>query len=135
MSRRSGGRKSRIKNRLSPLSGKMKPVLPGESGGMYKPLSDKDIQAIIDNSFKILEQVGFSQASQHCIDVCTERGAVLGNDGRLRIPRDLVEETLKVSNHNVKLYGQDPAYDLFNRRSCGDDPGFSIQGTSPVTSS
>jgi len=112
MSLRTGGRKSRIASRSAPLASAMKPVHPGETGGHYKPLINKDIEAIVENCFQILEQIGFEQATPHCIDVCTRQGAILGADGRLRMPRKLVQEVIKTSNKNVILYGQDPAHDL-----------------------
>jgi trimethylamine--corrinoid protein Co-methyltransferase len=70
----------------------MKPVRPGESGGRYKPFSDEALGAIVNNIFRILEEVGFKDATPHCIETCTAVGAVMGDDGRLRIPRKVAEE-------------------------------------------
>ena len=58
MPRRSGGRKSRIAIRTAPLAEELRPVQPGESGGQYRPLTDADTEAIVDNCFRILEEVG-----------------------------------------------------------------------------
>jgi len=44
--RKSGGREARIALRSTPLTEEEKPVKPGEIGGRYKPLSDKQVQAI-----------------------------------------------------------------------------------------
>ena len=49
---------------------KSKPVHPGESGGQYKPLTDEGVGDIIENSFRILEEIGFNQATPHCIETC-----------------------------------------------------------------
>ena len=65
MSKRTGGRKSRVALRMAPLAEELKPVRPGESGGQYRPLTDKDTEAIVENCFRILEEVGFSQATPH----------------------------------------------------------------------
>ena len=79
MSRRSGGRKSRVALRSAPLAEAMKPVHPGESGGQFKPLREEDVAAVVENSLRILEEIGFNQATPHCIETCTAFGAVMGS--------------------------------------------------------
>ena len=111
MARRSGGRQARHALRAAPLAEDVKPVNPGETGGKYKPLGDTDVAAINDNIFRILEEVGFNQATPHCIETCTAVGAILGDDGRLRFPRAVVEKALEQAERNLVLYGQDPKYD------------------------
>jgi trimethylamine--corrinoid protein Co-methyltransferase len=98
--------------RSAPLTEALKPVRPGESAGTFRPLSDADVSAVVDNSFRILEEVGFAQATPHCIDTCTGYGAVLGNDGRLRMPRDVVQKALDSTPPDLVLHAQDPAQDL-----------------------
>ena len=90
----------------------MKPVHPGEVGGRYKPLSDTDVADVDANIFRILAEVGFNDATPHCIETCTSVGAELGDDGRLRMPRPVVEQALQQAEHNLILYGQDPSHDL-----------------------
>ncbi len=84
----------------------------GVHGGQYRPLGESDIAAVEENIFRILEEVGFNEATPHCIEACTAVGAVLGEDGRLRMPRHVVEEALKQAQRELVLYGQDPAHDL-----------------------
>ncbi len=112
MARRSGGRKARVALREAPLADDIKPVHPGETGGQYRPLSDDDITAIEANIFRILDEIGFADASPHCIETCTGFGAKLGNDGRLRMPRDVVENALQLAKRDLVLFGQNPAYDV-----------------------
>lgn len=112
MARRSAGRRARVAQRSAPLADMIKPVHPGETGGQYKPLSDKDITAITENIFRLLEEIGFSDATPHCIETCTETGAELGNDGRLRMPREVVERALQQAEKNLTLYGQNPDHDM-----------------------
>ena len=112
MARRSGGRKARVALRSAPLANNIKPVHPGETGGQYRPLSDSDVIAIEANIFRILDEIGFADASPHCIDSCVGFGAQLGNDGRLRMPRDVVEKALRLAKRDLVLYGQNPAYDV-----------------------
>jgi len=68
--------------------------------------------AIVDNAFRILAEVGFADATPHCIETCTVAGAVLGEDGRLRMPGSLVERTLEQARRNLVLHGQNPRNDL-----------------------
>ena len=112
MRRRSGGRQARKARRAAPLAEAVKPVRPGHTGGQFRPLSADDIAAVVDNVFRILERVGFADATPHCIETCTAAGAVLGSDGRLRMPRSLVERTLEQARRNLVLHGQDPRRDL-----------------------
>jgi trimethylamine--corrinoid protein Co-methyltransferase len=112
MARRSGGRQARKALRSAPLAEDVKPVHPGELGGRYRPLSDPDIAAIDDNIYKILEEIGFNDATPHCIETCTAVGAIMGDDGRLRMPRAVVEKALSQAERNLVLYAQDPKYDL-----------------------
>ena len=112
MARRSGGRQARQALRSAPLAEEMKPVHPGEVGGRYKPLSDTDVADVDANIFRILAEVGFNDATPHCIETCTSVGAELGDDGRLRMPRPVVEQALQQAEHNLILYGQDPSHDL-----------------------
>jgi trimethylamine--corrinoid protein Co-methyltransferase len=97
--------------RAAPLADDIKPVNPGELGGSYQPLSDTAVAAIYDNIFRILEEIGFNEATPHCIEACTSVGAELGNDGRLRMPRSVVEKAIGQAERQLVLYGQDPQYD------------------------
>lgn len=98
--------------RAAPLAEAVKPVRPGHAGGHYRPLSAGGVAAIADNAFEILERVGFADATPHCIETCAAAGALLGGDGRLRMPRSLVERTLEQARRNLVLHGQDPRHDL-----------------------
>ena len=112
MPRRSGGRRARKAERAAPLAEALKPVRPGHAGGQYQPLSAAGVAAVADNALRILERVGFADATPHCIETCTAAGAVLGDDGRLRMPRGLVERTLQQARRNLVLHAQDPRWDL-----------------------
>ena len=112
MARRSGGRQARKALREAPLAQDLRPVQAGADGGQYRPLTETDIAAIEENIFRILEEVGFNEATPHCVEVCTAAGAVLGEDGRLRMPRHVVENALRQAQRELVLYGQDPAHDL-----------------------
>lgn len=112
MARRSGSRKAKILQRKAALDDSLKPVHPGEKGGQYKPLTNADIEAINGTVFKILEEVGFAQATPHCIEACTAIGAQYGTDKRLRFPSHVINETLEKCARNFTLYGQESKHDL-----------------------
>ena len=112
MAKRLGGRQARKALRSAPLSEEIKPVHPGESGGAYKPLTPEGIADVEANIYRTLEEVGFNDATPHCIEACTSVGAIMGDDGRLRFPRKVIEETLEKAEKNLTLYGQDPKHDL-----------------------
>jgi trimethylamine--corrinoid protein Co-methyltransferase len=96
----------------APLEDALRPVRAGETGGQFKPLADNDLVAITGNIFKILAEIGFADATSHCIETCTRAGAELGSDGRLRIPGQVVENALQQAEKNLVLHGQDPVHDL-----------------------
>ena len=109
-SRRTTGPKSAARSRRLPR--KSNPFTRGETGGQYRPLSEKDIGLIKSNIYRILEEIGFGDATPHCIEACTAVGAIMGNDGRLHMPWDAVEKALAVCERNLVLYGQDSKHDL-----------------------
>ncbi len=111
-SRRSGGRAARKALRAAPLSEDTRPVRPGLTGGSYKVLSEADIGRIHEAALTALEEIGLSEAPQSGIDAMTKAGAILGDDGRLRYPRSLVEDMLAKAAKGITLCGRDPAYDL-----------------------
>lgn len=111
-SARAGGRAARVALRNAPLAEDMRPVRPGLPGGSYKPLSDADVARIHGAALDALEQIGLSQAPPSGVEILIAAGAILGDDGRIRFPRALVEDMLTKAARNITLYGRDPQYDL-----------------------
>ena len=109
---RSGGRAARVALRSAPLAEDIRPVRAGLEGGQYKPLSDADVLRIHESALDALEQIGLSQAPPSGVEAMTKAGAILGDDGRLRFPRALVEDMLAKAARNITLCGRDPKYDL-----------------------
>ena len=89
----------------------MKPVRPSERGGatILLPIKISKPSSRISIAF---EEVGFKDATPHCIETCEAVGAVMGDDGRLRMPRAVVDATLKQAKRNLTLHAQDPEFDL-----------------------
>jgi trimethylamine--corrinoid protein Co-methyltransferase len=113
MGRRVNSREAKIAMRKAALADDLKPVHAGLEGGQYRPLTDTDVAAINDTVFKILEEVGFADATPHCIETCVAIGANYSEeDGRLRFPKAVVEDAMDKCCRNLTLYGQDPKHDL-----------------------
>ncbi len=111
-SRRSGGRKARHALRSAPLAADVRPVRKGLEGGRYKPLGAEEVAKIHTAVLDVLENIGLSQATETCAEACTAIGAVMGDDGRLRFPRSLVENTIASANRDFALCGRKPELDI-----------------------
>lgn len=109
---RAGGRASRIAARAAALPEEMRPVRPGLSGGSYRPLSDADIKKIHDAAIDALEVIGLADAPQSGIELMTKAGAILGDDGRLRYPKSVIEDTLAIACKEITLHGRDEQFDM-----------------------
>jgi trimethylamine---corrinoid protein Co-methyltransferase len=110
--RRSGGRAARVAVRAAPLAEDMRPVRAGLTGGQYKPLDDAAVLRIHEAALLALEDIGLANAPQSGVAAMTAAGAVLGDDGRLRFPRALVEDMLAIAARDITLHGRDPRYNL-----------------------
>ncbi len=111
-STRSGGRAARRAARAAALPEELRPIRPGLSGGAFKPLSDADIQRIHNGALEALETIGLADTPESGVALLTGAGAELGEDGRLRFPRAMVEDALAKACTDITLCGRDPAYDL-----------------------
>ncbi|MEM6479788.1 MAG: trimethylamine methyltransferase family protein [Pseudomonadota bacterium] len=109
---RSGGRAARRAARATKLADDIRPVRPGLEGGVLKPLGQSDIERIDDAVMRCLEEIGLADAPPSGIEIMTRAGAILGEDGRLRFPRALVEDTLALAAKSFKLHGRHPDFDL-----------------------
>ncbi|MEE2943929.1 MAG: trimethylamine methyltransferase family protein [Pseudomonadota bacterium] len=111
-SRRSGGRNARREMRAAALTEDQRAIFPGMSGGTYKPLSPSDIEQIHEAALKALEEIGLADAPESGVEYMVKAGAILGDDGRLRYPRAVVEDALEKCAKTITLYGRDPKHDL-----------------------
>ncbi len=109
---RAGGRAARKALRAAKPPISEAPVRPGMEGGQYLPLTDAEIQRIHHAALDVLEQIGLSNAIPSCIEIFTNAGATISDDGRLIIPRAMVEDALAVAARRFPLHAQDPQFDL-----------------------
>ena len=110
--RRSGGRAARHALRAAPLAEDKRPVRAGLPGGQYRPLSDAGVARIHEAALQVLEEIGLSEAPETGVEILTGAGAILGDDGRIRFPRALVEDMLAKAARDITLCGRDPRHDL-----------------------
>jgi trimethylamine--corrinoid protein Co-methyltransferase len=109
---RSGGRAARRAARAAPLADHLRPVRAGMSGGSYAPLSPAGMERIHQAALDALEQIGLADAPASGVAHLTRVGAVLGDDGRIRFPRALIEDTITRANRSITLLGRDPRHDM-----------------------
>ena len=109
--RRSGGRASRVALRSAPKAG-ANPCPPGQRGGRYRPLSDRELTQILDTSFRILDEVGMSEAPPMLLEKAQERGASINALGRLSFSRAFVEDIIAGAAKGFVFYGRDPKHDF-----------------------
>ena len=89
--------------------------LKGLSGGIYQPLSAKDIETIHDASLSILENTGFrfEEGLDETIELLENNGANVDRDrARFFLPRDLVMSQVAIAPEQVTLYSRDGKNDL-----------------------
>ncbi|MFV2002192.1 MAG: trimethylamine methyltransferase family protein [Paracoccaceae bacterium] len=111
-SRRSGGRAARHASRAAPLPDNQRPVRGGMPGGRYKALSDAEVLRIHHAALDALEQIGLADAPPSGIKYMVGAGARLGDDGRLRFPRALIEDALAAAPRELTLFGRDARHDI-----------------------
>ncbi|MBO9464798.1 trimethylamine methyltransferase family protein [Tropicibacter sp. R15_0] len=111
-SSRSGGRAARVAARAAALAEDQRPIQPGMTGGRYRPLSNAQIQRIHETALTALAEIGLADAPPSGIEAMVAAGATLGDDGRLRYSRALVEDTLAKACKDVTLYSRDGQHDL-----------------------
>ncbi len=121
--RRSGGRSARRAARAG--GGSSGAVRPGQTGGQYKPLSERDIERIHDAALNVLENIGIGDPIPEILDYALPGGCILGEDNRLRFPRALVEDLIAKSPKEYPLYAPDPKNDLMVR---GEEVLFGTSG-------
>ena len=110
--RRRGGRAARQAERAAPLHEDLRPIRPGMAGGWFVPLSGADATRIHGAVLELLETVGIADPIPSCVEAVTAAGGELSADGRLLLPRALVEDMVAKAARNITLHAQEPAHDM-----------------------
>ena len=104
---RRGGREARKALRAAAPEADRRAVRSGLSGGAYKPLSESALIDIYETAIHLLEEIGMGSPIPDFIRVVTEAGGTLGDDGRLRFPRRLVEWAIATAAKSFTWHGFD----------------------------
>ncbi|KIC41122.1 methyltransferase [Ruegeria sp. ANG-R] len=104
------GRKDRLKQVSD--SDPKPPVWPGVVGGRLKPLSPDEESMVEEAAYKLLEDLGLSQAIPSMIEKVTAAGGSMTDDGRLLFPRALVKWAIDGARRGFTLCGQRAENDL-----------------------
>ena len=109
---RMGGRAARHALRSAPIPPDERPVQPGQSGGRFQPLSQSDVDRVHHAALDALETIGLANALPSQVELFTAAGCSMSEDGRLKFPRGLVEDTVASAARTIVLHGQEERYDL-----------------------
>lgn len=104
-SRRSG-RKQRLAKRAAPPV--VNPAPPGQRGGAYKPLSDRDLHDIRDTALRLLEELGMGEVPDKLARLLLANGAKPLPRDRISLPAPLVEAAIAAAPKIFTFHGRDP---------------------------
>jgi len=109
--RKSGGREGRIAMRHAEVK-IHNPAAPGQIGGQYKPLNDKELTDILDTAFRILEDIGFTEVPEIVMEKALQQGCHMNALGRLSFPRSFVEGILADACKKFTFHGRNPDHTI-----------------------
>ena len=86
---------------------------PGLTSGLYRPLSDADVQRIADAALQVLEKSGMAVYAETAFNALREAGATVDPETRIvRFPRRLVEDAVASNPSSVTLCSRDGKHDV-----------------------
>ncbi|MDI9313636.1 MAG: trimethylamine methyltransferase family protein [Hydrotalea sp.] len=134
MSRRMGGRATRVAARQAPLEVDLQPIWRGMKSGRLSLFTAEEREQIAETAFNILENIGFAEPLQSTIDYCSKLGATMKN-GRLCFPKNMVKDCVAMANKKFTLYGLDPEWDLqpYDERVYYGTAGAAVHMVDPYT--
>ena len=101
------GRQARLAERAAPPA--FNPCPPGQIGGLYRPLSETDLQRIYDTALKLLDSLGLAEVPDRLRADLVATGALEADSGRVLLPPALVERAIDQAAKTFVLHGRDPA--------------------------
>ncbi len=104
---RRGGREARVRKRKDP---RLAHSPQGPDAGAYKPLSQGQLEQVLDGAHHLLETIGMGLSGEpppaaRCM---LENGARLSEQERILVPRGMVEDTLAKTPSSWTLHASDP---------------------------
>ncbi len=104
---RRSGRKARKAMRAA--GPPVNPAPPGQPGGQYQPLALVDIERIYACALKLLSDLGMGEVPARLRASLEAVGGKSLPNGRVTLPRALVEEAIDHAPKTFPLHGRDPA--------------------------
>ena len=111
LNRRGAGRAARHKQRQT-KGAIAHPCPPGQSGGAYRPLTDKAVTDIIDTAYRLLSEIGLGEVPLELQELALAKGAYLNEAGRLCYSRMMIESIIDIAPKSFMLYGRDTKHDI-----------------------
>ena len=80
----------------------------GIAGGLYRPLSDPDVQKVVDGAFRVLAESGMAVYSEQARDALKSAGAEVDESSSLvKMSRSFVEDAIASNPSSITLYSRD----------------------------
>ena len=109
-SRRSGGRAARIAARAAAPTERA--AGPGVEGGRYRPLAEREVEAIHRAAIEVLATIGMGEVPAGLRDRALAHGCSEDGDGRVLFPRALVEDIIANAARSFVLHARDSKADI-----------------------
>ena len=103
-SKRSGRKARHAQRAAKPV---VDPCPPGQKGGAYKPLSQREIEQIYDTALQLLERLGMGNVPDKLASDLKAAGAQAGQQDRLLFPREMVQRAIDTAPKSFVLHGRD----------------------------
>ncbi|WP_282152690.1 trimethylamine methyltransferase family protein [Ruegeria atlantica] len=103
-SKRSGRKARHAQRAAKPV---VDPCPPGQKGGAYKPLSQREIEQIYDTALRLLERLGMGNVPDRLAADLKAAGAQAGQQDRLLFPREMVQRAIDTAPKSFVLHGRD----------------------------
>ena len=107
---RSGGRSNRRQQRLA--AGNATMSTGTELAHDVRPLTEAAKKKVHDAALKLLSSVGMASATPRVVEAATAAGCTVGDDGRLRFPKSLVDDLIDKAAKSFVVHGRDSAFDF-----------------------
>lgn len=104
---RRSGRKVRLAKHSAPPA--INPAPPGQVGGAYRPLSEKDLKDIFDTALRLLRELGMGEVPDILGEKLRAHGAQVLANGRYSFPSYLVGAAIEGAAKEFIFHGRDPA--------------------------
>ncbi|CUH50060.1 trimethylamine methyltransferase family protein [Ruegeria atlantica] len=103
-SKRSGRKARHAQRAAKPV---VDPCPPGQKGGAYKPLSQREIEQIYDTALQLLERLGMGNVPDRLAADLKTAGAQAGQQDRLLFPREMVQRAIDTAPKSFVFHGRD----------------------------